>query len=146
MKRLRNILVAFGFIAFIASPVMAVAAPQSVAAAGDPTCEQRLLGMIPPWFRGLTYKDTSGQCQISQPDDVGGFIWKIALNIIEIGMFLVGYIAFFLILYGGFLFLTGGGVPSQIENARKTILNAVIGLAIALGSIAITNLIFGLLG
>ena len=38
--------------------------------------------------------------------------------------------------------MTGGSVPGQIEKARKSILNAVIGLVIALGAIGITNLIF----
>ncbi|MCK9623145.1 MAG: hypothetical protein M0R47_21745, partial [Methylobacter sp.] len=94
--------------------------------------------------RGLTDAD----CNILSPDKAGGlstFIWKIVLNIIEIGLFIAGYAALFFILYGGFLFLTGGSNPSQIEKARKSILNAVIGLVISISAIAIVKLIFGIL-
>ena len=43
--------------------------------------------------------------------------------------------------------MTGGSNPSMIERARKTILSAVIGLIIGLGSVAIVNMLFsGLFG
>ena len=65
--------------------------------------------------------------------------------LIEIALILAGWLALFFILYGGFLFITGGGNASQVEKARKSIFNAVIGLIISIGAIAITNLAFGLL-
>ena len=141
---LKRILFAGAFVFLFASPAMAVTSPQTVNAAN---CEATLLG-VPPWYRGLT-EEKNGECAIKSPDDVGGlsnFIWKIVLNIIQIALTVVSYIAFFFILYGGFLFVTGGSNPSQIEKARKSIFNAVIGLIISLGAIAITNLIFGLFG
>lgn len=43
--------------------------------------------------------------------------------------------------------MTGGSNPSMIERGRKTILSAVIGLIIGLGSVAIVNMLFsGLFG
>jgi len=135
------------FILFIAAPVVSLVTPQTTFAAGSENCEARVLG-VPPWYRGLT-KETNDDCVIVSPDEVGGlsaFIWKIVLNIIEIGLVLASIIAVFYILYGGFLFITGGGNSSQVEKARKSILNAVIGLIISMGAIAITNLIFGVLG
>jgi len=138
---IKNILLAGAFIMFIAAPVMTVATPQPVSAA----CDDSVLG-IPPWYRGLT--DGSEDCMIQSPDNVGGlsnFIWRIVLNIIELVLVVVAYIAFFYILYGGFLFITGGGNASQIEKARKSIFGAVIGLIISFGAIAITNLVFNVL-
>ena len=148
MKLLKRTVIMFAFALFVAAPAFSVVAPQPTFAGAD--CEKSLLG-IPPWFRGLTSDD--GKCTIVSPGqplngqtlDLTGFIWRIALNIVDIGLSVVGYIAFFFILYGGFQFLTGGSNPSQIEKARKTILNAVIGLVIALGSVAIINLIFGII-
>lgn len=133
----------------VAAPVMALTTPFASHASAI-NCEKRLFG-IPPWYKGLTEVTQSGggdQCTIISPNQAGGlqsFITKIVLNIIEIGLVIVGYVAVFFILYGGFLFLTGGGNPSQIEKARKTILNAVIGLIISIGAVAIVNLIFGVL-
>lgn len=129
-----------GFFALIvASPIIATVSPaQNVSAA----CTDRVLG-IPTWYRGIT---TGSDCNIKMPsggsDELGGFIWKIALNIIEMVLVIVVYIAVGFILYGGFMFMTGGSNPSSVEKARKTILNAVIGLVIAMGAIAIVNLIF----
>ncbi len=143
MKRLKTLLLGGLFIFAFASPVMATIAPaQSTYAAN---CENRVLG-IPPWYRGLT--DSANNCAIVSPDAVGGlsnFIWKIALNVIEMAIVLATYVAVFFILYGGFLYMTGGSSPGQLEKARKTILDAVIGLVICLGSIAIINLIFSII-
>lgn len=129
------------FVFTFASPVMAAITPAQSAHA-DAACEGRVLG-IPPWYRGLT--GPSPDCNIVSPDDAGGlsaFIWKIVLNVIEMAIVATAYVATFFILYGGFLYMTGGALPAQLEKARKTILNAVIGLVICLAAIALTNLVF----
>ena len=150
MKILRRFTTIFLFVMFIAAPAFSLVNPQMVSATSNP-CDKDIL-TIPTWYRGLT--DPNKDCELITPGgtlankstlDTAGFVWRIALNIIDIGLSLTGYIAFFFILFGGFQFLTGGSNPGQIEKARKTILNAVIGLAIALGAVAITNLIFGVL-
>jgi len=144
---LKKIIFAGAFVFFIASPVMTIATPQATYAAGPNTCEPYLLGVVPPWYRGLTNAD----CSVKGPDTsvengLSIYIWKIVLNVLQIILVLVSIIAFFFIMYGGFLFLTGGSNASQIEKGRKSIFNAIIGLVISMGAIAITNLIFGLFG
>ncbi len=132
-----------GFLAlFAVSPTLSVVVPApSVSAA----CDTRLLG-VPTWYRGLT---TGADCSIDMPEggsaELGGFVWKIVLNIIEMALVIVVYIAVGFILYGGFLFMVGGSSPATIEKARKAITNAVIGLIIAMLAIAIVNLIFGVI-
>jgi len=74
---------------------------------------------------------------------LSNFIWRIVLNVTEIGLQMVGYISVGFILYGGFQFLTSQGSSEGSVKARKTILNAVIGLVISIASIAIVNLILG---
>ena len=150
MKRLKNIFIGIAFALFIAAPATVVITPTSTQAfTPDESCEMRLL-LLPVWFRGLATRDDAGECVIASPDEVSGgltgFIWKIVLNVIEMGMIIAGYVAVFFILYAGFLFLTNGSNPSTVEKARVTIINAVIGLAIALGSIGILNLIFRIIG
>ncbi|MBC7564976.1 hypothetical protein H7100_01960 [Candidatus Saccharibacteria bacterium] len=156
MKRFKLLVTAFMFVVFFAAPVVVVASPQVTAAASisNPAdCEKSFLG-IQPWFKGMTVLE-DGKCNIASPGqtltngttlDLQGFIWRIALNVIGMALTVVGYIAFFFILYGGFQFLTGGNNPGQIEKARKTLLNAVVGLIISLASIAIVNLIFNVVG
>jgi hypothetical protein len=149
-KLYKKLLLVGMFVLFIASPVLSLVTPQTTYAAGDASCEQRFLG-VPPWYRGLTERDASGDCQIVSPTDseVGGlsaFIWKIVLNGIEIALVLTAILSVFFVLYGGFLFITGGGNSSQVEKARKSILNALIGLVISMGAIAMTNLVFDLVG
>jgi hypothetical protein len=148
-KLLKTILAASIFVFAIASPVMAVITPQTAAAASG--CEGRVLG-IPPWYRGLT-ENNPPKCDMTPIGDdtskgeipLQKYIWKIVLNGIEMALVIVSYIAAFFILYGGFLFMTGGDNPSQVEKARKTILNAVIGLVIAMAVVALNNLIFSII-
>lgn len=153
MRRiLKHFLLAGLFAFLVASPAAIVATPQTAYAADPGNCETRFLG-IPPWYRGLTKTDSTGDCAIMSPTDVSSdkknalsiFIWKIVLNIIEMALILAGWIALGFILYGGFLFITSGGNASQAEKARKSIFNAVIGLVISMGAIAISNLAFGLI-
>lgn len=142
---IKSVIAAGVFIFAIASPVLAATTPfaSPASAAG---CENRVLG-IPPWYRGLT-KDNPPTCDLKTPDESGGFsgfIWRIVLNIIEMAIVIVAYIAVFFLLYGGFLYLTGGALPGQIEKARKTITNAIIGLVIAMAAIALNNLVFSII-
>lgn len=150
MNYLKKVMIAFIFVAFIAAPAFAIVTPTTTHAAAN-SCEKSILG-ISPWYKGLTEQSADGKCSIVSPVQSGSklalqeFIWRIALNIIGIVLGFIGYIAFFFVLYGGFLFLTGGNNPSQIEKARKTLLNAVIGLVIAIAAVAIVNLIFSIVG
>lgn len=154
MSYIKKTVLLLTFVLFLAAPAISIATPQNTyAAVSNPSdCEKSFLG-IQPWFRGLAVVE-NGKCSIASPGsqlngstlELPGFIWRIALNIVDIALSVVGYIAFFFILYGGFQFLTGGNNPSQIEKARKTILNAVVGLIIALGAVAIINLVFGIIG
>lgn len=126
----------------------------STAATPSPKCERNIL-TFPTWFRGLAKidkanTDGSVECSIINPNDhkggLSGFIWSIVLNVIEIGLQLVGYMAVGFIIVGGFRYMTGGGNPSSLQAAKTTITNAIIGLVISLASVAIVRLIFGVFG
>lgn len=138
MKKIQNWILALLFVASTGGATLAVAMPQTAAAA----CNDRLL-TFPAWFKGLT----ASNCDIQSPDKIkggiSGFIWTIVLNVIEFMMQLVGYISVGFIIAGGFKYMTSAGAPDAAARARKTITNAVIGLVIAVFSVAIVNVVAG---
>jgi hypothetical protein len=144
MKSVTNWIVALSVVASIGGLLFATAIPQSVAAASN--CSTSFIG-FPAWYDGLTASSTD--CSIVTPDGQNGhptltnFILRIALNILKLAMIAVGYIAAFFILYGGFQFLTSRGSPDSNAKARKTILDAAIGLVISLVAVGIVGFIAG---
>ena len=59
----------------------------------------------------------------------------------------VGVVAVVMGLYAGFLFMTARGEPATLSSARKTLIWAVVGIAVAIlafGIISITSTILGL--
>lgn len=107
-------------------------APVTNAACGD-----RLL-TLPPWYRGLV---DQGSCSVKNPDDIGKFVQILALNIVEILLHIVAYVAIAFIIVGGFKYITSAGSPDGNQKGRKTIVNAVIGLLISIASIGIVNVV-----
>jgi len=145
MSKVKNWTMAVLFAIFASGSIVAAIAPMTVSAGTAATCAKPLL-TFPVWYRGLV--GPAPDCNLLSPDNpaVGGlsnFIWRIVLNVTEIGLQLVGYIAVGFILYGGFQFLTSQGSSEGSAKARKTILNAVVGLVISIASIAIVNLTLG---
>lgn len=69
---------------------------------------------------------------------------ELGINIIN---FMIHFLAFPLVvlffLWGGFLLLTSGGSPNRIEQGKKAITGAVIGLVIVLTSVVVINVILG---
>ena len=103
------------------------------------------LGQFPAWYNGLT-TNVAGNCVVESPTDAGGlspFIWTIVLNIVQCLTQAAGYIAAIFIIYGGLQFIMNGGETSAVVKARITILNAVIGLVVALVATTIVKFIIG---
>lgn len=136
--KLRNWIVALLFITSLGGATLAVAAPQTASAA----CRDTLL-TFPAWFKGLTNSSCDIIPPTTAPGGVSGFIWTIILNIIGFMLQLVGYTSAVFILIGGFRYMTSVGFADKRVNARKTIVNAVIGLGISIFSVAIINIIAG---
>lgn len=126
----------------VLSPVDTLA--QSETATKKTVCTSSFLG-FPAWYRGLLTDD--GKCNIKSPGDLTGglssFIWIIVLNCLDIALMFVGYLSVGFIIYGGFLMLTSRGSSSDIAEAQTTIRNAVIGLIIAFGSVAVVSFVSG---
>ena len=52
-----------------------------------------------------------------------------------------GLAALAYLVYGGFMYLTSNGNAEQVKNAGSTLLNAIIGLAIAISATTLVNYI-----
>jgi hypothetical protein len=155
---IKNWTLATLFVVFAGGSVLTATLPQAVSAADPVTVADCSKGILtfPTWFRGIVKiesVDGKNVCVIMSPadlsrpgqnDGLSNFIWHIVLNALDIALQLAGYIAVGFILYGGFLFMTSQGSAEGSTKARKTILNAVIGLVISIGSVAIVNLIVGI--
>lgn len=70
----------------------------------------------------------------------------IIANIIRIALGLIGIVLLVIIIYAGFLWMTAAGNEEQIGKAKKTLTNAVIGLAIILSAYAIVLFVMRMLG
>ncbi len=67
----------------------------------------------------------------------------IAAQIIRAALGIIGIVMLVIIGYAGFRILTSAGDSTVVEKAKETIKNAVIGLAIILASLAITQFVIG---
>lgn len=60
---------------------------------------------------------------------------------------ILGVIAVFAIIYGGYLYMTAAGNPEQVDKAKKVLFYAIIGIVVVLLTVAIlqylTTKVFG---
>jgi len=127
-----------------------------VQAAVDPACDKSsaFLGM-PVWYKYLdvgpeTLKDNKvDPCAITGPKNAEGgldiqkAIPRVGLAVVEILLRIAGMVAVAFVIYGGFKFVTSQGEPEAYKTAQRTIINALIGVAIAVLAVTIVNVIGG---
>ena len=115
----------------------------SVALLASPTasaakCNVSVLA-YPSWYSGLegctnkSGSDSGDKPEIKKLND----IWVIALNAAQWIIVTVGYVALAMIIWGGFQYIIAQGEPSKIESAKSSLMNAIIGLVIALSAVII---------
>lgn len=132
-------------LALLGGVFVPLAAPVPVFAAEATTdkCNSGFLG-FPAWYRGVT----DDKCNIKSPtkdSEFAPFIWKIVLNVIDMGLMVAGYAAVLFILWGGFSLILHSNNSDAFAKARQTVLNAVIGLIISIAAVAIVRLIAGII-
>ncbi|HSX05975.1 MAG TPA: hypothetical protein VLF69_05895 [Candidatus Saccharimonadales bacterium] len=107
------------------------------------TCAKpRFLGLA-PWDEYLTLRDEGGSCRIVNFDPVSdgtqpgifsahSAILLIVLAILNDLIIVAAYVAVGYVIAGGVQYTTSQGAPDATKKAQQTIINALIGLAIAL--------------
>ena len=95
------------------------------------------LGM-PSWDRGL------GDCDNINADELlaGDKVKIIASNAVAIATHIAAFVAVAFVIYGGFAFVLSSGNAEQATNARKTIINAAIGLVIVIMARVLAEVIY----
>jgi hypothetical protein len=142
MQKIKHLLLSLVAVVSLSLGVATVA-PQAAFAASTNTATGCVGGSIltfPCWYRGIPL-DAQNVPQVTKITD----IWKIVLNVIEMFMQLIGYFAAGYILWGGFKYMKSQGNPQNIASAKTTILNSAVGLALALGSVAIVRYVGGII-
>ncbi|MFA5061839.1 MAG: Ig-like domain-containing protein [Patescibacteria group bacterium] len=97
------------------------------------------------WFAQISNAQQGPDLGLAQVSSTIGLpttdIRVIVANIIRTALGLLGIVALVLVLYGGYTWMTAGGNEEKIAQAKKILVNAVIGLAIILSAYAITSFI-----
>lgn len=96
-------------------------------------CSKGFFG-LPPWYKYLQVDGST--CEIIDFKLLGsgadsGLI-LIGLAVVEMLLRIAGLVAVTFVLWGGFTYIISQAEPDKLANARHTILNALIGLGIAL--------------
>lgn len=68
-------------------------------------------------------------------------IWIVLQNVINAALVLSGVVAVFLIIYSGYQYVTSSGDKEKVDNARKRLTYAIIGLVIVMMSFVMVNLL-----
>lgn len=126
-------------------------------------CPKQSFFSIPTWYKYLpvTKDSVTGQCEVDfsitdakdNPDKgtvKGGFngigIILVGLAIVDILVRIAGMLAFGYIIYSGFKYMTSQGSPDGTKAAFSMIINASIGLLVAILAAAIISFLGSSLG
>lgn len=66
---------------------------------------------------------------------------SLVVKAVDALMYVVAIVSVGFIVYGGVLYATSSGKSDQVAKAKKTIMGAVIGLAVALLALAVVNFV-----
>lgn len=92
---------------------------------------------MPTWYQYLEYDPQTCDvkfCVLGNGDNGcdKSSIPLVLLALIDIGLRIGALVAVGFVVYGGIKFVTSQGEPDEVKGARNTILNALIGLVIAM--------------
>jgi hypothetical protein len=102
---------------------------------------------FPTWYKYLPMTDNpvTNRCEVSANFGIPQFP-LIALALVDIGLRVASLVAVGYIIYGGVQFVTAQGESDQVKKARQTIINALIGLVIAMISTGLVAFIGARIG
>lgn len=129
LKHLKNfIILTVSLLVLIIAPVVALAANCTVDNYGICRTQQATGGLLPTTIGGAK----------NVPQLIGVFI-SIILGFL-------GIVFFLLVFYAGLVWMTARGDESKIEDSKKTIEAAIVGLIIIMAAYALTTFVFKSLG
>lgn len=108
---------------------------------------------LPTWYEflppgdncsiSLQKTDANGVPQYDNGKNVYDFnkLWLVALAIADILLWIAGLVAVLFVIYGGYQYITSQFDPEGTKKAKDTIINALIGLSVAILSSAIVRFV-----
>lgn len=106
-------------------------------AIGTGNCaDKTFLGLL-PWYHYLRMSSVDGACEVQNFHLLGAnsSILLILLALIDDLLRVAGLLAVIFVIYAGIKYITSQGSPDKTAAAQRTIMNALIGLVIAVLSI-----------
>jgi hypothetical protein len=103
------------------------------------TCKHQFFGLV-PWYKYLTIDPKTCDIQnfsLLDSKDIS----LVLLAVIDDLLRLAGLLAVGFIIYGAIQYITSQGSPEATAKAQSTIINALIGLAIAMLAVGIVSFI-----
>jgi hypothetical protein len=102
---------------------------------------------FPTWYKylhGVSAPNGAGNANTCLPQ-VGSLsdIWLIVAALVEILLRVAGLAAIIFVIYGGVQYITSQGEPDKTGRAKQTVLNALIGLVIAIGATIFVTFVAG---
>lgn len=103
---------------------------------------------LPHWY---DYLSCSGG-EVSLPKNSSGGVDLLAaappigLALLDILLRIAGIAAIIFVIYGAVSYVLSQGEPDRVNKARGTIINSLVGMAIAIVSVAVVNYIGSKLG
>jgi hypothetical protein len=101
------------------------------------SCKSKVLG-IPTWHEYLEYDES---CGIKTPNGLlaGNIPWLIAAAVLEILLRIAVYVAIVFVFMGGYQIIASGANPEGINQGRSKIINAIVGMIIAITATSIVS-------
>lgn len=110
--------------------------------ARDEACYKNGFFGFPHWYQYLDVdmSNPTNTCQVVN-FNFPGDLTLVGLAALDMVLRLAGMVAIGFVIYGAIQYITSRGEPDGVKNAQNTILNALIGLTIALLSTGIVHFI-----
>ncbi|MCA9337640.1 hypothetical protein KC951_02950 [Candidatus Saccharibacteria bacterium] len=112
-------------------------------------CQPRGSGLfgLPTWYKYLPGQEgtepISGNIVCTPIMEGINDIWLVVAAIVEILLRVAMLAAIFFVIAGGVMYMSSQGAPDKTEKAKNTIINALIGLFIAIAATTLVSFIAG---
>lgn len=144
-----KILVSFAVLLSVFGAVSILLPSTKILAANAADCSKENTGFLgfPTWYKFLEPNFDGTECNLTFPVNEDGeqsiilALPRILLAVFEIILRISGLAAVGFVIYGGIQYILSQGEPEKTKASKNTIVNALVGLVIAMFATAIVNLI-----
>jgi Type IV secretion system pilin len=118
----------------------------TIATATDPCQQHDFFGLV-PWYHYLKLKGCDiGTFNILPSSNTPSDVPLVLLAVVDDALRIAGIVAVAFVMVGAFQYVSSQGNPEQTARAQSTIINALIGAAFAVVSVAFVSFVGSKLG